>query len=317
MNNVYPIQPAEAFARYRPIVDDWTSFLEALERRLPTCIWTNTLRTTPERLQRWMAQSDIELEPIDWYDGAFRLPESVSPGNRLEYITGLYHVQEEVSLIPPVFLDLSPSDRVLDICAAPGNKTAQIAITMENRGTVVANDLNHHRNRAVKRMIDRLGVVNTCMTTYDGTSLPRDIGSFDSVLADVPCSCEGTTRKHPTSVENFSVEFSERLASKQIAILKKAFQVCRPGGRVVYSTCTYAPEENEGVVQDLMDTEGGDAFQIVPVEIAGLRTARGLTEWDGRDYHPSMRHALRLWPHQNDTGGFFVAVLQKAPSEDA
>lgn len=311
MNDAFPIDPADVFARYRGIIDDWEGFLAALRRPLPTCIWTNTLRTTPTRLREWMAESDIELAPVGWYEGAFRLPPRVGPGNRIEYMTGLYHVQEEVSLIPPVFMDLEPGLRVLDLCAAPGNKSAQIAVAMQNRGTVVANDINHHRNRAVKRTIDRLGVANMCMTTYDGTSLPRDIGTFDRVLADVPCSCEGTTRKHPTSVENFSIEFSERLASKQIALLRKAFQVCAPGGRVVYSTCTFAPEENEGVVQQLLDDVGPDAVEIRPARLEGLETSPGLTSFADKSYDASMQNALRIWPHQNDTGGFFVAVLEK------
>jgi NOL1/NOP2/sun family putative RNA methylase len=311
VNDAFPIDPARVFERYRSIIDDWEAFLASLSRPLPTCIWTNTLRTSPESLQAWLERSDIDASPLAWHEGAFLLPEHVSPGNRIEYMTGLYHVQEEVSLLPPMFMDLDPSHRVLDLCAAPGNKSAQIAVEMDNRGTVVANDINHHRSRAIKRTIDRLGLANTCMTIYDGTSLPRDIGTFDRVLADVPCSCEGTTRKHPTSVENFSVEFSARLASKQIALLRKAFQVCEPGGRVVYSTCTFAPEENEGVVQKLIDDVGEDRVELLPTQVDGLETSPGLTEFNERTYTASMRHALRIWPHQNDTGGFFVAVLEK------
>lgn len=311
MTNSFPTDPAEVFARYRGIVDDWDAFIASFYRPLPTCVWTNTLRTNSDRLCEWMRGNGIDCTPIDWYEGAFRLRDTASPGNRIEFVTGLYHVQEEVSLLPPIFMDLAAGQRVLDLCAAPGNKSAQIAVAMRNTGTVVANDINHHRNRAVKRTIDRLGLVNMCMTTYDGTSLPGEVGKFDRVLADVPCTCEGTTRKHPTSVENFSVEFSERLASKQIALLRKAFQVCEPGGRVVYSTCTFAPEENEGVVQQLLDHVGPGSIDILPARIEGLSTSPGLTSWQGRSFDATMENTMRIWPHQNDTGGFFVAVLQK------
>lgn len=305
------MDPSLTFERYRDIVDDWPAFLDALHRPLPTCIWTNRLRARPADLVESMARDSLSLQPLPWYEGAFLLPDTVQPGNRIEFITGLYHVQEEVSLIPPALMSLRGGLRVLDLCAAPGNKTAQIAVAMGNSGTVVANDINHHRHRAVKRTIDRLGLANVVMTTYNGTNLPVDVGLFDRVLADVPCSCEGTTRKHPSSLTHLGAEFSSRLVSRQAALLEKAFQVCKPGGCVVYSTCTFSPEENEGVVQALLDEVGPSRVELKPITIEGLRFSPGLTAWGARAFSSTMTRALRIWPHQNDTGGFFVAVLHK------
>ncbi|MFP4596857.1 MAG: RsmB/NOP family class I SAM-dependent RNA methyltransferase [Persicimonas sp.] len=296
--------------RYRSIVGDWDGFAEALSRPLPVCVWTNTLRTRPERLSELMQTGGWAAEPVGWYPGAFRLPPQVSPGKRLEYMAGLYHVQEEVSLIPPVLLEATPDDRVLDMCAAPGNKTAQLAVAMHNRGTLVANDRNYGRIRALRRTIDRLGLANVSVTAYDGANYPPESGSFDKVLVDAPCSCEGTTRKHPEAIEKLSTNYDCRLAGTQRALLRKAVQRCRVGGRVVYSTCTYAPEENECIVSEVLD-ELGAAVRLLPARIEGLRSAPGLTSWKQRQFNDEMTNAMRIWPHQNDTGGFFAALLEK------
>ena len=299
------------FERYRDIVDDWAGFCQALDRPLPTCVWTNTLRTTPQRLAEWMAEGGFPVEAVGWYPGAFRLPHGVQPGNRLEFVAGLYHVQEEVSLIPPALLDLAPGQRVLDLCAAPGNKTAQIAVALDNRSTVVANDRDPLRMRAVRRAIDRLGLVNVTLTTYDGANYPAESGLFDRVLVDVPCSCEGTYRKHGDMYDGGFRRLSERLAGTQAALLRKAVQLCRPGGRIVYATCTFAPEENERIIDTILGEDTAGELTLQPARIDGLRTSPGLTSWDGARFHPDLAHAMRVWPHHNDTGGFFVAVLDK------
>jgi NOL1/NOP2/sun family putative RNA methylase len=304
------------FERYRDLIDDWDAFCTALSRPLPTCVWTNTLRTSPERLSEWMHEGGYSPTPIDWYPGAFRLAPDVSPGNRLEYVGGLYHVQEEVSLVPPVLLAPSSDERVLDLCAAPGNKTAQMAVAMQNRGTLVANDRSVSRLRAMRRIIDRLGVVNISVTAYDGANyppanFPPNGDAFDKVLVDVPCSCEGTSRKYPESIDNASVDFSNRLAGTQRALLRQAVRRCNVGGLIAYSTCTYAPEENELVVDDLLEEMGAGALRLVPARIDGLVSSPGITRWDDRHLSTDLTHAMRIWPHQNDTGGFFVALLEK------
>ena len=139
--------------RYKPIVGDWEAFATAVTQPLPTTIWANPLKTTPEQLETLLAQSGIRLKPVGWYPGAYRWPDGMQPGLRWEYLAGLYHVQEEVSLIPVTLLDVRPGERVLDMCAAPGNKTAQISVALQNRGTVVANDRNAGRMRAARQCL--------------------------------------------------------------------------------------------------------------------------------------------------------------------
>ncbi|MEL7061519.1 MAG: RNA methyltransferase, partial [Acidobacteriota bacterium] len=144
----------------------------------------------------------------------------------------------------------------------------------------------------------------------DGANLPTTLGHFDRVVVDVPCSCEGTSRKHPGLLDRPAAEHA-RYRGRQRALLRKAVQLTRPGGRLVYSTCTYAPEENEEIVAAAL-TEAAGELRVVPLEPASLRAAPGLDRWQGRDLPIELRGALRVWPHHNDTGGFFVALLEKA-----
>jgi len=260
-----------------------------------------------------LAHEGIEAESRPWYPPAYRLKAPLDVRQYL-YKAGLVHIQEEVSMIPPFLLDPLPGDRVLDLCAAPGNKTAQIAVLMENKGTLVANDRNRHRSRAIKGILDRLGIYNTTTTTCNAANFPAQSGSFDRILADVPCTCEGTVRKNPNVAFKSGIDQSIQKSGLQKAILRKAFQRCRPGGRIVYATCTFAPEENECVVDSTLKEYGEDSFRVVSAMIPHLITSPGLTCWSGQPYHASMRNAVRIWPHQNDTGGFFVAVIEKSAS---
>ena len=297
------------FERYRPIIDDWAAFAEALRRPLPTCIWANPLRMPPDELVAWLREQGLDPEPLPWLDHAFRLPADVDIGTRFGYVAGLYHVQEEVSLLPVPLLDPQPGERVLDLCAAPGNKTAQIATRLANRGTVVANDISYGRLAPLRSTLDRLGVANVTTTTCDAANYPSESGLFDRVLADVPCSCEGTSRKHLSVIEQRAA--MRDMTGAQTAILRKAVQRCRPGGRIVYATCTYAPEENEAVVDAVLRDVGSDRLQVCPARIDGVACDPGLTAWREQTFHPSLTNTMRVWPHQNDTGGFFVAVLEK------
>ena len=298
------------FERYKDFIDDWDGFLAAVKRPLPTTIWANPLKIPPDRLQTLLAEGGVNLQPISWYPGAFRLPEGMMPGLRWEYVAGLYQVQEEVALLPALLLNPQPGERVLDMCAAPGNKTAQIGVMMQNRGTLIANDRSSGRMRAARDVLNRVGLVNVATMTHDGGNLPGDMGLFDKIMVDVPCTCEGTCRKDPGVLSRLSVGASKKMARTQLALLRKAVQLCRPGGRIVYATCTFAPEENELVVDAIL-REAGDALRLLRSNIPGLVTLPGLTEWQGKTLHPELRHASRIWPHQNDTGGFFVALLEK------
>ncbi len=299
------------FERYRDLVEDWGDFVAAVERPLPTTIWANPLKTTADGLHALMARGGVDLTPVPWYPGAFRLPEGVMPGLRWEYLAGLYQVQEEAALLPALLLDPQPGERVLDLCAAPGNKTAQMGAMMQNQGTLIANDRSSGRMRAARHALSRIGLANVTTMTHDGANLPAEMGLFDKIMVDVPCSCEGTCRKDPSVLTHSSAGASQKLARIQTALLRKAVQLCRPGGRIVYATCTFAPEENELVVDAIL-RELSDTLHLCPSDVAGLVASPGLTEWQGQTLHSDLCFASRIWPQQNDTGGFFVAVLEKS-----
>ncbi|ROR35034.1 RsmB/NOP family class I SAM-dependent RNA methyltransferase [Inmirania thermothiophila] len=309
-----------ALARYRELIDDWAAFVEALERPLPRCVWANPLRIDAAGLARLLAAEGVEAHPLAWHPGAFRLAAADGVGARWWYLAGLAHAQEEASLLPVRLLDPQPGERILDLCAAPGGKTAQIALALGNRGTVVANDVHFGRLRPLRASVERLGLLNVSLTVHDGTGYPGEAGPFHRVLVDAPCSGEGTLRKHAALEGEVGEALSRRYARRQRALLRRAVQLTRPGGRIVYSTCTFAPEENEEVV-DAVLREAEGRLRIVPARVHGLRLAPGVTRWAGRDLDPALAGAARLWPHHNDTGGFFVAVLERtdgpAPAEAA
>lgn len=301
-----------AFARYRSIVDDWDAFLEALARPLPPVVWANPLRLPPNRVWRLLEEEGIRGEPVPWYPTARRLPLAARPGKTWLYQVGLLHIQEEVSLLPVVILDPRPGERILDIAAAPGGKTVQMAVRMGNRGTIVANDVGFARMRALRHVLERLGILNVSTTIYNGANLPREMGAFDRVLVDVPCSCEGTARKNPEVLATCGLNTSLEHQGLQKALLRKAVLLCRPGGRIVYSTCTFAPEENEAVVDAVVRDFGQHRLRVVPAHVPALRATAGLTRWGNHQFVDGMEGAIRIWPHHNDTGGFFVAVLEKS-----
>ncbi len=309
------VLPIDALARYRPLIDDWGAFVESLARPLPRCLWANPLRLRAMELESLLNEEGLAAEPVPWYPGAFRLPAPTAIGGHWWYLAGLAHCQEEASLVPVRLLDPQPGERILDLCAAPGGKTAQIATAMRGTGTVVANDVQIHRMRALRANLERLGLLNVSLTLQDGAGYPNAAGNFDRVLVDAPCSCEGTLRRHE-ALDRYGSEISLRYARLQSALMKRAVALCRPGGRIVYSTCTFAPEENEAVVDETL-RHFGSQLKLAPARIAGLHTCPGITEWQGRRFDPQLSRCLRLWPHHNDTGGFFAAVLEKSPDSGA
>lgn len=311
-------------------MDDWSAFAACLAEPLPTVAWVHPHRSSVAETVAVLAADGLAATPLGWSpqpprEGrgpvtALRLTrpgesaDDIAPGTSLAYMGGLVHVQEEASLLPVALLDPRPGERVIDLCAAPGGKTAQIALAMDNRGTLVANDRDWRRMTTMGRNLERLGVANAVVTLWDAANYPESAGPFDRVLADVPCSCEGTSRKAPGVLGRAAEADRERLAATQAAILAKAVRLARPGGRIVYSTCTYAPEENELVVADALAAGGVRVVPVGELAPAGLALAPGLTAWGGRRLPAELAGTGRLWPHAHDTGGFYVAVLEKTDS---
>jgi len=186
---------------------------------------------------------------------------------------------------------------------------------MKNTGTLIANDRNYQRMKALGQIMRRIGLCNVTLTVQDALNYQSFPGYFDKVLVDAPCSCEGTFRKRPHKSVKPNIKQHRHLASKQIAILKKAIELCKPGGRIVYSTCTFAPEENEGVVTAILNRYA-DQVRIVPIVLPHFKWSPGVLRWQDDVYHPDVVQTMRVWPHLNDTGGFYVAVFEKYQSRN-
>jgi NOL1/NOP2/sun family putative RNA methylase len=296
----------EVLERYESLVDDFDAFRAACERPLPSVVRVNTIKATVERAKQALAEEGVAFEPT-WHDELLALPES-QPGTNWPYVHGWLHGQEEVSAVPVEVLDPAPGERVWDACAAPGSKTTQLAASMDDSGTLVATDSNLGRISALRSNAERLGVTNVAITNEDARNhslKPFDGREYDRALVDVPCSCEGTIRKNPDTLEEWTLSHVEGIAGVQKGILRRAVQVTRPGGTVVYSTCTFAPEENEAVLDHALETE---PCELVAFDLP-LDSAPGVTQWGEESFDPDVEKAKRIYPHHNDTGGFFCAKL--------
>lgn len=300
---------------YRDIIPNPEAMLTALEQPLPTTLSVNTLKTSTPDCQRHLHELGIDTHVMDWNPNGLKAHGKVEGiGRNWAYQTGLYQTQEEVSLLSAIVLDPQPGECVLDLCAAPGGKTAQMAVMMQNTGTLIANDRNYGRLRAVGHMIKRLGLFNIATTALDGTAYPALRDHFDRILVDAPCGCEGTWRKSPKKAVMPNRKASLAMSEIQFRLLEKALQLAKVGGRIVYSTCTFAPEENEAVVNRLLQ-EHGDCVKILPIEIPHWQASKGITTWQNDTYHTDVQHSMRVWPQQNNSGGFFVALLEKTASK--
>ena len=294
--------------RYLPLVDDPDAFLAACDRSLPSVVRVNGIRSTRDRVTDALETEGVTFEPADWHDELFRLPDR-SPGTNWPYFHGWLHGQEEVSVLPGLALDPEPGERVWDACAAPGSKTTQLADAMDDEGTIVANDSNLGRLSALRHNTERLGITNTVVTNQDARNFslkPLAFDEFDRSLVDVPCSCEGTCRKNPDVLDEWTLDHVEQIADIQKSILTRAVQATKAGGTVVYSTCTFALEENEAVLDHVLDAED---CELVEFDLP-LETRPGVTGWEDESFDEAVTKAHRVYPHHNDTGGFFCAKLR-------
>ncbi len=301
----YPT-PAEFFASYSEIIQDFTAFCSRLSEPLPVHLRINTLKApiveTRSRLER-QGFLLVEEKPLHMVFRAGNIP---LPGHLLEFSLGHLHSQALSSVLAGLVLDPKPGDTLLDLCAAPGSKTSLLAQLMQNEGIIVANDRNQNRLIPLQANLKRLGVTNTIVVCYPGQHFPKKF-SFDRILVDVPCSAEGTLRAGPNKTLRQPTQANKKLLRLQRDLLLRAFDLLKPGATLVYSTCTYSPEENESVVQFLLENRPAE---IKPIAL-NLLHSPGLDHWKETSYDPSIKHCWRIYPHQLDTVGFFLARVRK------
>ncbi|AFJ46834.1 IMP dehydrogenase / GMP reductase domain protein [Shimwellia blattae DSM 4481 = NBRC 105725] len=285
------------------------SFIAACQRPLRRSLRVNTLKISVADFLQLTAPLGWQLTPIPWCAEGFWVTtgdddeNSLPLGSYAEHLSGLFYIQEASSMLPVTALfDAVPRpERVMDMAAAPGSKTTQIAARMANRGMILANEYAASRVKVLHANISRCGISNTALTHFDGrvfgAALPE---TFDAILLDAPCSGEGVVRKDPDALRNWSPRSNLDIAATQRALIDSAFHALKPGGTLVYSTCTLNREENQQTCHWLLEQYPG-AVEITPLTDLFPGAGDALTP----------EGFLHVFPQIYDCEGFFVARLRK------
>ena len=296
------------YARYASIIPDFDVFMEYLEKPLRQSLRVNTLKAARDKILTLLG--NVRLRQLPFYRDGFSVDGKYSLGNHLTHNLGLIYVQEAASMLPVVVVEPQPGEVVMDLCAAPGSKTTQISQLMDNQGLLVANEISRKRMRGLIHNVKRCGLMNEVVISINGHKAHRIFSDyFDRVLIDAPCSAEGTIRRSKAVLYHWGVSNIQRMSRLQIGLATSAFRTLRPGGTMVYSTCTIAPEENEMVISYLL--EKYPEAELLPIEVKSFKTRQGVTHWQGVTYDRRVKNCVRVLPQDNDTAPFFIARLTK------
>jgi len=298
--------------RYRELLGDrYEPFIACSMKYIRKSIRVNTLKISVDELKARLNESWV-LEQVPWCKEGFwityRDSKRFDIGNLPEHQLGYIYVQDAASMIPPVVLSPNTGEIVMDICAAPGSKTTQIAQYMKNTGLLVANDSQGSRLSALGINLQRCGVMNSIITKMDGERLTKKSEMFDKILVDAPCSGTGTIRRNFKIAEMWSPGLVKRMAAIQYRILKNSFVLLKTGGELVYSTCTLEPEEDEEIVDKLLKEFPNADVMEIKLDIV---RSPAITEFNKKTYDERVKKCLRIYPQDNDSEGFFVAKIKK------
>jgi len=298
----------EAFINRYSAMTDWDEFKRYSTCYLRKSIRVNTLKIPVKQIVERL-KDNWTLEKVPWCKEGFFI-EGVRRdiGNLAEHVLGYIYVQDAASMIPPLVLGAKPGETVLDMCSAPGSKATQIAQYMNNEGLLIANDSDAMRLKALGINLQRSGVTNTIITHMQGRHFAKKDIEFDRILLDAPCSGTGTIRKSLKTIDMWNPNMVRRLAGTQRQLLDSAWRVLRPGGTLVYSTCTLEPEEDEGIIDFALNRF--DDAKVEKIRLA-IKRSPSVLSFEGKEYDSSIKDALRIWPQDNDTEGFFICKIRK------
>ena len=274
----------------------------------------NPLKTENER---FLKQTKFSLHKVPWCSNGFYYESADAPGKHPYHAAGVYYIQEPSAMAPVEYLDVKPGERVLDLCAAPGGKSTQIAACMQGEGILICNEIHPARAKILSENIERLGIKNAVVLNETPAHLAElFVHYFDKILVDAPCSGEGMFRKNEDACGEWSTLNVKLCGERQDEILDLAAGMLKPGGRMVYSTCTFAPVENEGSIYRFLKRHND--FETVEVtKYDGMSAGR--LEWyleeqvtDFDVYQENISKTIRLWPHKLKGEGHYLAVLKKA-----
>lgn len=285
--------------------EEFPAFLESYEQEKYQALRINPQKTT---IASFMKKSSFLKKPVPWEKNGFYYDGKDTPGKHPYHAAGVYYIQEPSAMAPAAYLDAQPGERILDLCAAPGGKSTQIAAAMGGEGLLISNEIHPTRVKILSENIERMGIRNGMVLNESPQSLKKIFEAyFDRIMVDAPCSGEGMFRKNTDACEEWSLENVENCAMRQQEILTCAASMLRPGGRIVYSTCTFAPEENEGTVSHFLEEH--PEFHMVEAPLyEGMSPAR--PNWTNQPAK-NLQFAIRLFPHKLQGEGHFLAVLEK------
>lgn len=307
----------------------YDEFIEYSFTYIRKCIRVNTLKISTLELQQRLENQGWVLTKVPWCKEGFFVEGHTTQdrydiGNLVEHAMGYYYVQEAASMLPPVSLftneDGSWQEKqnlnVLDICAAPGSKTTQLAQYMNNQGFLIANDVAVNRLRPLTMNLQRMGVTNAIVTmnafqANKKSTRPRNpFGEefFDKILVDAPCSGTGTIRRSFKVMQMYSEGLIKRLTKTQKDLLEHTWSMLVAGGEIVYSTCTQEPDENEVIVSNFLEKHPEAELLSLPLD---LHRSNAITTWNGKNLHKDIQKCIRIYPQDNNSEGFFVAKIRK------
>lgn len=305
--------PKEFLERMEQMLgEEFPAFSDSYERERYQSLRINPLKTARED---FLSRAPFHLEPVPWAADGFYYAPGDQPGKHPYHEAGVYYIQEPSAMAPAGYLirDPDPDARVLDLCAAPGGKSTQIAAAMRGQGILVSNEIHPARARILSENVERMGITNAMVTNETPQSLSEVFsGYFTHILVDAPCSGEGMFRKNEEACVQWSTENVEACAVRQDEILNCAAEMLAPGGRLVYSTCTFAPAENEGSISRFLRRRP-DMSLTDAVKSDGMESGSPLWTTDAGE---GMEKTVRLWPHRLKGEGHFLAVLVKAGEPD-
>lgn len=297
---------------YRKLLGNrYDSFIRTSVTYLRKSVRINTLKKPVAEVCARLEGQGWSLSPVPWCSSGFWLEHSAGRldiGNIREHTLGYLYVQEAASMLPPEVMDVGEGQLVLDLCASPGSKSTQIAQLLDGTGLVVCNDCTGARLKPLGLNIQRMGAVNAVVACGDGRRFSSLGEVFDRVLVDAPCSGTGAIRKSLCTLDMWNPRALQRLSRLQLRLLEAGYACLKPGGIIVYSTCSLEPEENEAVVSAFLGRH--DDAGILPIELSIARSP-AVMEFGGKALPKDVKRCLRIWPQDNDTEGFFVAKIRK------
>lgn len=295
--------------------ESYDEFISAYDRPNTPALRLNPLKTSKPSL-------NCIGSPVPWAEnGYYYDPDSdIRPGKHPYHEAGAYYIQEASAMIPASLFPPAPGEKVLDLCAAPGGKTTQLATALMGEGLLVANEIHPGRAAILSQNVERMGIKNAVVTNHAPHELvPFFPSFFDKIVVDAPCSGEGMFRKEEQALTMWSQDNVDLCAARQKDILESAAKMLAPDGYLTYSTCTFAPEENEGVILDFLRSH--PEFEVIepknPIVLDCVENGlidRGNPEWvnGGKEYAEQLTKTLRLFPHHADGEGHFAALLHKS-----